>query len=325
MRKIQRLYHGGIMANYRCTAACRHCLYSCSPTRTGGYITKETAVHVCKALRDAGCNSVHIGGGEPFLDFGKLLILIETITDSGITVEYIETNASWVSDRQKVISRLKDIYFAGADTLCISIDPFHAEYVPIERPLSLASACQDAGFGYFLWQERFLSRMSRMDYSKKHSRTEMEKLISPNYILETARSYGVHNGGRAISIEEKYSSCKPTNTLLQNKPCAGLLSGDHFHVDMHGNFIPPGCTGIAIPLDEAVNGIPSGKYPAFDALLGGGTAKLLEYATKQGFSPNPRGYTSNCVLCFHIRSWLSEYAPSPELDSEYYIESLKYW
>jgi len=322
MKTVNKLSHGGIMANYRCNAACRHCLYACSPKRTAGYITKEVASSVCETLLAGGCRSVHIGGGEPFLDFDKLLALIETITDSGIIVEYIETNAFWASDHQQTAQKLKDIQLAGANTLCISVDPFHAEFVPVELPLSLATTCQDVGFDYFLWQERFLPMLLRMDRSKTHNRDELEKHVSPNYIYETARSYGVHMGGRAIGIEAEFSSCKPVETILSNNPCLGLLSGNHFHVDLHGRFIPPGCTGIAIPLAEAVNGVPNGKYSVFEALLSGGTSKLLQYATAIGFTPNTQGYTSNCALCFHIRSWISENASSPELDNEHYIEAL---
>ena len=313
------------MANYRCSAACRHCLYACSPTRTDGYITQDIIETVCVNLKAGGCRSVHIGGGEPFLNFDGLLMLIKTLIRAGIRVEYIETNACWAADRMQAIAQLKDIRRAGADTLCISIDPFHAEYVPLELPLKLAAACQETGFGYFLWQERFYSAMSKLDHKKVSSREKMEELISPRYIIETAQRYGIRYSGRAIGIEEEYGARKPTEAILNKRPCYDLISGGHFHVDMFGQYIPPGCTGFAIPLNEAVDGIPNGKYPVFEALLSGGSAALLEYAAGRGFKADSQGYTSGCTLCFHIRRWLCENAPSPELDPEYYIEAMKYW
>jgi len=274
-------------------------------------------------LRFAGCRSVHIGGGEPFLDFDSLLILVRTLTDSGIRVEYIETNAYWASDTLRSETYLRELLNADAGTLCISLDPFHAEYVPIELPLSLAKACNDAGFGYFLWQERYLPAMARLDKSKAHNREEMETLISPRYIIDTAKSYSLHFGGRAIGIEAEYYPCKPASDVLNKRPCQRLLSGEHFHVDMHGQYIPPGCTGIAIPLSEAVHGIPDGKYPVFETLLAGGVERLLEYAVFKGFIVNDSGYPSGCALCFHIRHWLCENAPSPELDHEHYEQAMR--
>ena len=325
MITTERLLHGGVMANYRCTAACRHCLYACSLDRTDGYITKAVAESVASLLCNAGCRSVHIGGGEPFLNFEGLLSLVRILTNAGVRVEYIETNAYWASDKERCKKYLKELLRAGADTLCISLDPFHAEYVPLELPVSLARSCQSAGFGYFLWQERYLPMMARLDRRKVHSRAEMEELISPGYILETAKSYGLHLGGRALSIEAEFSENKPVSAVINNNPCRSLVSGGHFHVDMFGRYIPPGCTGIAIPLDEAVNGIPDGKYPVYEALLSGGIGALMEYATEKGFSADEKGYPSTCALCFNIRHWLCEHAPSPELDPEHYIEALKYW
>ena len=141
MITTERLMHGGVMANYRCTAACRHCLYACSPDRTDGYISEKTAVSVAALLRTAGCRSVHIGGGEPFLNFEGLLMLVRKMTDAGVRVEYIETNAYWAADRRQAVKRLGELAQAGADTLCISIDPFHAEYVPPEGlPFKLSTS-----------------------------------------------------------------------------------------------------------------------------------------------------------------------------------------
>ena len=313
------------MANYRCTAACRHCLYACSPEITDGYITEAMAEKVADLLIAAGCTSVHIGGGEPFLDFDGLVSLVRILVKADITVEYIETNAFWASDTERCKRYMEELLRVGADTFCISIDPFHAEYVPPELPLKLAETCRTTGFGYFLWQDRFIPMMSNLDKSKTHGREEMEELISPLYVLETAKSYGLHMGGRALSIEAEYTTCKPFKEVLNQRPCKSLVSGGHFHVDMYGNYIPPGCTGIVIPLEEVVGGIKEGKYPVFESLLTGGVENLFYYAKARGFSADKKGYTSSCALCFYIRKWLTENAPSPDLDPEHYVEALKFW
>ena len=154
MRTAERLRHGGIMTNYQCTAACRHCLYACSPERSGGYISKATAEEISVLLREGGCRSVHIGGGEPFLDFDGLIELVQTITNAGIAVEYVETNAFWATDERLIAQRLRALLGAGVRTLCISLDPFHAEYVAVNLPLYLADICRRTNFGFFLWQEK---------------------------------------------------------------------------------------------------------------------------------------------------------------------------
>ena len=323
MHTVNQLQHGGIMANYQCPAACRHCLYACSPDRSVRYISKSTAEHVCELLLEGGCRSVHIGGGEPFIDFEGLLTLLHVISQAGITVEYIETNAFWAADDKKVKHYLHELKCTGANALCISIDPFHAEYVSPKLPLKLAEICRQTGFRNFLWQEKFVPLLSGID--KAYSRAKLERLLSPDYILKTAQSYGLSVGGRAINIEEEYAAKEPAQTIIDSTPCRNLLSANHFHVDLHGKYIPPGCTGIALPLDEAIRGIPDGKYPVFEALLLNGTEGLLKYTESKGFVKNAKGYTSGCSLCFHIRHWLCEQTSSLELDNEHYKESLNYY
>jgi hypothetical protein len=269
---------------------------------------------------------VHIGGGEPFLNFDGLIIMIRELNHAGVTLDYIETNAFWADNLKKAEEQLKRLLSEGIDTLCISIDPFHAEYIPYGAPLALAELCEKTGMGYFLWKNDFLMSLSHLDPKKTHSHQEMEKSISNDYIFKTARFYGITLGGRAINIEnEMYlsqgSPFFPAEKFSTDKnPCKNLLSTGHFHVDMDCCFIPPGCTGFIIPLEEVINGIPKDKYPAFEVLYCGGISALLDLALQHGFSPSSLGYPSKCNLCFYLRSFLSGKGFT-ELDENHYIEA----
>ena len=325
------LTHGGIMLNYQCNAACRHCLYSCSPTRNPGYVSEDSMEKICRLLSKGGCCSVHIGGGEPFLDFEGLLMAVRKLRQAGIKLEYIETNAFWAAeaeDKQEVL--LKRLMAEGASCLCISLDPFHAEHVPYGAPVALAQLCETTGMDYFLWKGDFLSSLSMLDANKTHSRSELEKNISEKYIHNTAMVYGIEYGGRAVNIEKEYATFFPVENFTGGSaPCKRLLSTMHFHVDMNCNFIPPRCTGIIIPLSEVVDGIPDEKYPAFNALYSGGVSALLNLAAENGFSPVKSGYSSACNLCFHLRHFLSEKDSEvkkfSELDKNHYEEALRYY
>jgi len=353
------------MTNYQCNAACRHCLYACSPERSGGYIQPTMAEEICGLLREGGTRSVHIGGGEPFLDIDGLIMLLETASQQGIAVDYIETNAFWAKDEDRALKYLRALKAVGVDTqvawassqasspsnsrrerpgsaqaerpaLCISLDPFHAEFVPPELPVKLAEICRKEGFGYFLWQEKYRRLLSQLKApNKTQTRAELESRLSPDYVFETAHTYGLRMGGRALSIEAEYGTHKPLAEILgaspegspasatQKKPCYNLLRAGHFHVDLYGRYIPPGCTGIVIPLAEAVRGVPHGKYPAFDALVDGGVAALFDLAKQLGFRAMAT-YTSSCALCVDIRHWLSGQPSFPELDAEHYIAAVAY-
>jgi hypothetical protein len=283
---------------------------------------RETMREICRLLRKGGIGSVHIGGGEPFLDFEGLVAAVEELRDAGIALDYIETNAFWAGEAGAT-AKLKKLRSLEVEALCISVDPFHAEYVPYALPLRLASLCEKCGLGSFLWKQQFLPALSRLDAAKTHSRPELEAVLGEAYISNTARLYGLRIGGRAVNIEGEYTGKAPLEDFIDSKPCGDLLSTGHFHVDTDCRFIPPGCTGICIPLAEAVEGIPEGKYPAFEALYYGGTGALLKLARERGFVPE-KDYPSRCGLCFRTRAFLAGEGLA-ELDADHYEESLKYY
>ena len=320
MMKISRFYHGGVMVNYRCNAACRHCLYACSPKRRGGYVSSDAIKNIAQTLARGRIGSVHIGGGEPFLDFDGLIAVVRGLASAGVRLDYIETNAFWAVGKE-CGERLEILKSEGVEALCISIDPFHAEYVPWEYPLRLVASCEDAGLGCFLWKREFLRVLKNLDGGKRRSRAEIEAKLSSDYIEKTAAAYGIRFGGRAVNIEEEFGRSKPVQDLLDGAPCDRLLSTDHFHADMEGFFIPPGCTGIRLPLEETLTGLEKGRYPTFEALYTGGIAALYDLAIQHGFTANENGYPSKCNLCFHIRHYLSS-RNFAELDEDFYIQAL---
>ena len=315
--------HCGLVVNYQCNAACRHCLYACSPNRLNDYMTPEATERICNLLKRRGVDSLHIGGGEPFLNFEGLIKVIERVKRAGLIIEYIETNGFWSSDEKQARQYLSDLAKAGADNLLISLDPFHIEYIPVGRPLRLAEICTEVGFRHFLHQKQFIESLSCLEHQKTYSRSELEQQISPTYLLDTAKIYGVTTTGSAINLEEEFVLARPVSELItESHPCNSLLRTDFIHVDLYERYVMAGCTGITIPLVEAVGTIPSGSYPVFEILVMKGVKGLLEFAKKQGYKPEQGGYTSSCALCFRIRNWLSENYSYPELNAEYYEAAL---
>ena len=101
------------------------------------HITEEMAENIAKLLSESGAYSIHIGGGEPFINFSSLCTVIRALSRNGIEVDYIETNGFWCSDEKFVRDRLMKLKELGVTTIMVSADPFHLEYVPLVRPLIL--------------------------------------------------------------------------------------------------------------------------------------------------------------------------------------------
>ena len=108
--QINKLYSGGLITNYYCTSECRHCLYGCSPSWDKEYISVENAEEFISIIRKMNCNNIHIGGGEPFLNFDQLVKVIRIAHKSGVNIEYIETNASWINKDEDTLEKLEILF-----------------------------------------------------------------------------------------------------------------------------------------------------------------------------------------------------------------------
>lgn len=312
----------GIITNYNCTASCRHCMFASSPQCKKEFITVEKAEEIASLLEESGCNSVHIGGGEPFMNFEALCALIEALNRHCIDVDYIETNAFWCSDRDFVRKRLERLKGLCVSCVMASVDPFHIEYVPLERPLLLCDILDEMGFDYFIWQQKFLKRLSVLDMTKTHTKEELEKVLGEDYITETAREYGLGMNGRALAIADKIYGRKSAEQLATSDDCPTLTRPNHCHIDLYGNAIPSRCTGLSVDARDYLEGsFPEEKYPVYSRLVNGGTAELFKYAKSKGFVPDTDGYPTRCTLCYKIREYLFKNHPSADLaPASFYAE-----
>jgi len=285
----------------------------------------EVAERICHLLQSKGIDSVHIGGGEPFLDFDALIEVVKVIHRSGIEIDYIETNGFWACEEEKAFRYLNTLKQAGVGTIFTSVDPFHAEYIPFGLPLRLIEMCEDTGLKYIVWKKEFVETLAKLDPERTYSRDELEKHISPNYLPDTVRAYGIMpTSCRAINIEYEYASrhVPIAELIATSHACRCLLTTSHFHIDLYENFVPISCSGVSIPAAEAFGGVSKGRYPVFEALVTSGVGGLAGLAEERGFELEGE-YPSHCALCFHIRHLLSETNEYKELDLEFYEATLR--
>lgn len=308
--------YSGIIMNYVCTAECRHCMFFSSPSCPKRFITPEMAEHLASVLEKAGTSSVHIGGGEPFINFLALCSLIQALSRHHIGVDYIETNAFWAKEEPIIRERLTKLRDLGVTAIMVSVDPFHIEYVPLERPIRLCQIMNTMDFDYFIWQDRYLRRMLRLgiDQSRTYTKEELQELLGKNYITDTASEYGLGMNGRALAIAGEIYPNRPAEEWMTAEPCSSLLDVCHCHLDLDGNIVPSGCPGIAAEAEDYLNErIPTEKYPVMARLLAGGTKLLYDYAKEKGFVPAAEGYPTRCAFCYAMRKFLHENASSADL------------
>ncbi len=303
---IGRLGSGGLITNYRCTSRCGHCLYRCSPRRTQEYIDDETTRLNLEKIRSLGCRSVHIGGGEPFLDAGRLERVLEIAGETGVHVEYVETNSSWYTGRDAACEILERLRGRGLSTLLVSISPFHNEFIPFSRVKGVIEACRIAGVSVFPWIREFHGEVDSFDDKSPHRLSEYTDKFGRNYLARIPSRYWVHFGGRALSTFENVFESRDCRGTISSSSltCPELLDVSHFHFDLYGNYIPGLCSGLSIRRDDLGKPLAPEEYPILTTLLRSGIHGLFKTASEEhGFKPSDR-YLSKCHLCNDIRRHL---------------------
>lgn len=305
MLKIDYLISGGLITNYKCSSKCKHCSYASSPSWPNDYMTASMADEIFPILKNLGCHSVHIGGGEPLLQPEKIYPILESAKRNKVSIDYIETNASWFKDEEAATKVLRRLMEYGVDTLLISIDPYHNEYVPFWKVKGLIRACSKAGMGVFPWLMEFWNDLATFDDSKPHSLQEYAEVFGQEYLMNLPRRYGLNLKGRALKTYRPMMKKESFDRILEEAgPCRLLAGIHHFHVDLYGNFIPQSCPGLSIDLKEVSEGASSEKYPVLYSLESRGIRGLAELAVeKYDYKPKSE-YAGKCDLCYDIRSFL---------------------
>ena len=315
--------YSGIITNYVCTAACRHCMFASGPDCPKEFITPDTAERIAALLEEAGTASVHIGGGEPFMNFGALCDTVKALHRHGIGIDYIETNGFWAVKEDFIRDRLRTLKKIGVDCIMVSVDPFHIEYVPLERVLRLCNLLDEEGFDYFIWQQRFLKKLLKLDLASVHTKEELEAALGKHYITDTAAEYGLGMNGRALAIAAELYEKKPAEAYLNEPSCRKILRPQHCHIDLYGNAVPSGCPGLCAAAEDYLQeNIPAETYPVMARLVTEGVGGLYRYACRLGFVPDPAGYATRCALCYALRSWLLKHVPSADLSPACFYENM---
>jgi hypothetical protein len=148
----------------------------------------------------------------------------------------------------------------------------------------------------------------RLDENKTHALDEYTEKLGADFIENIAEAYGLGYNGRALRILDKSKKYSAEYLLNLNDRCSGSVrSLHHFHVDLNGDFIPPGCIGFKVNIfDLCGGGLDEEKYANYLAAAENGLSGLYERAVNSGFKPDSAGYVSKCGLCFALKKYISD-------------------
>jgi len=304
---IKRLQSGGIITNYYCTSACGHCLYYCSPRWKKEYMGRDILQLILEKVKNLGCHSVHLGGGEPFLNLDGLEMVVEVVRSKSVNIEYVETNSSWFKGKESALEVLSTLREKGLSTLLISMSPFHNEHIPFHKVKGVIQACKEAQINVFPWISQFYPEIDAFDDRTTHRLSVYKSKYGEDYLARIPSRYWIHFGGRALKTFAKVYGTKDYRDIVSVSKggCSELLDVSHFHIDLFGNYIPGLCSGLAIRYEDLGESLAKEEYPFLTTLYQGGIENFLHLVKSDyRFEPS-REYLSKCDLCFDIRYYLT--------------------
>lgn len=308
----------GILLTYKCTGTCKHCMYASSPQWDADWLSSENAKLIFDQLAGRiqsapygedviGINyGIHFTGGEPFLNFDKLLELTTLAGEYKIPSRFVETNCAWCTDDTVTRRKFRQLKKTGLHGVLISVNPFILEYVPFERTQrAVRISRQIFHRNAIVYQDFFYHLFKRFDLTETLRFEEfMRKAPDSFYYIELLPM------GRA-AYELSYLHRKYPARAFFGMSCREELTREwHVHIDNYCNYLPGYCAGTTLgdarKLDSLLQGIDLEEHPLLDAMVTD-LKNLYDIAVENfKYQDLIDGYVSKCHLCLDIRKHIAE-------------------
>ncbi|WP_168198843.1 radical SAM protein [Jejubacter calystegiae] len=128
----------------KCNASCAMCCFESNPESVERLDINRIRKYVIESKEISCITDVSFTGGEPFLEYRKLLDLCALAKDCGKRVRTI-TNGYWAASYNKALDRLSELKENGVVKLTVSHDNYHSKYVETECVNNVLKACNEIG------------------------------------------------------------------------------------------------------------------------------------------------------------------------------------
>ncbi|HDQ46162.1 MAG TPA: radical SAM protein, partial [bacterium] len=263
------LSSGGIHLTYQCPNRCGHCIYASGPSRDE-WMSEDDLIRIYSQIRKHGrfLTSIHLGGGEPFLRPDFLERAVRIAVETGVPLDYVETNAFWAWDEEtafRILSRLKE---AGLNGLLVSASPFHLEFVPIGRVRTAVSVSRRLfePDRTRVYTDHYFDQFRDLDPDRTVPLDEYVGAVGEDRAAAGfAGAYGLIPGGRAaVKLAGLYAH-RPAREYFGETCEKELSSPHHIHIDPEGHYIAGLCSGLSLgdgrDLDALYAGIDLSRKP----------------------------------------------------------------
>ena len=301
------------LVTYRCNSHCKHCCIGQDKRASHpAAIDEELAVQIVRGVAQAHSpRSIMTFGGEPLLFPGIVCAIHQTATASGIGERQVITNAGWPRSEAEFRTVAFKLADSGVNDICISVDCFHQEHIPLSIVERNVQFLVDAGINQLRWNPCWVVSKHHDNPWNRRTRSVLEALAH----LPVGESDGniVQPDGNALIW---LSDFMPSGVPIPAGSCGDMPYAERLDGVKSISIEPDGRVAVcdefyignAAQRDivEILEDYDPYQIPEMKAILEGGVGGLAELAHTQGVEADPNGYYSICDMCKSIRRRLAK-------------------
>jgi hypothetical protein len=291
---------------YRCSIACRHCLFGCATSRPDRVMTPEQCTQALRLLHPTG-RVIHVAGGEAMAYWPVLQESLVLAYRAGVAPHFVETNCSFAVSDTVVQDRLRFLRDHGVRGVYASADPYHQEFVPAERFLRVRRIAREL-FG----PANFYGPSTPDDDVRRYEEIARDESRLAAYV----RAHPPTMVGTAADALAGYLPAVPVADAGVDTPCASVFTSSslwELHIDPYGN-LQTNC-GVILGNTATVSPVamlaadPRTVHRYVACLAESGPGGLARLAAAEHEYVAPATTPQRCHYCFQVRRFLRPYHP----------------
>jgi len=292
----------------KCNSQCVYCQANAGPWHNEVMNVRDAYNYLTEAVKVADLESFLVFGGEPMLYPARTTAIFNKAQQMCIPTIEMLTNGIWGKDKKRAERLAKRLKTAGLNSLGISVDAFHLEYIPLEYPRNAAQASTKAGIEKVVWNVAVIESLNAANHYDKmtaHILKELEPVGVEAHVHKVAAA------GRALETIPQYfqktrleGPCEgetPMENTLKNLQCLTIEPSGSVEICWHlfiGN-------AKKTPLSSIINEYDWQRNPLIKTLAEEGPMGLLKQQKPHAGIFDESEYVNKCHLCIELRKRLT--------------------
>jgi molybdenum cofactor biosynthesis enzyme MoaA len=263
--------------------------------------------YLVEAASVANLESFMVFGGEPMLYPYRAIAIFQKANELKIPEIEMLTNGAWGKNKENAEKLAMKLKKAGLNTVGISVDAFHLQWIPLEYPRNSALALLKAGVKNVTWNVAVIESIkaeNKYDVKTKQILEELEPVgIDVHYVK-------IMPVGRAVQNLRQYFHPTSLEGSCESEPVIGnvLTNPDSICIEPSGEVDI--CWRLAIgnaketPLNRIISDYDWRKNPTVKILVEEGPMGLLKMAERDSYQFSKNQFVGKCHFCVEIRKTL---------------------